>query len=84
MTKFMTFNPKNDKPVKKTTEFKYKIVRNMGTQPEIQTTTYAPENFNNIVYLYRDNYLEWDVFMAWNEDITNAWIFYGTKGDEFE
>lgn len=84
MTKFMNFNTGNTKPVKKSTEFRYKIIGNKNSMPEVQTTTYSPNDYDNVVHLYYDTVLGWDIFMAWNEDITKAWIFYGTKGDEFE
>ena len=82
MTKFMNFNPNNAKPVKKSTEFKYQV--NTGCVPGISKAESSPKEFDNIVHLYYDASLELDVFMAWNTDITFSWIFYGTKGDEFE
>ena len=82
MTKFMTFNPKNDKPVKKSTEFIYEIAT--ANPPRVEETNSSPEDFDNVVHLYYDKSLEFDVFMAWNKDINKAWILYGTKGDEFE
>jgi hypothetical protein len=82
MTKFMNFNPDNTKTGKKSTEFKYQV--GGSSAPEIQESEYSPEEFNNVIYLCYDAYLELDVFMAWNNNITFSWIFYGTKGDEFE
>ena len=80
MTKFMNFNTGNTKPVKKTTEFKYQVCG--GSTPKVLEAEYSPEEFNNVVHLYYDTALGLDVFMAWNNDITFSWIFYGTKGDE--
>ena len=82
MTKFMNFNPDKPNPGKKSTRFIYEIAT--ANPPIVEETERSPENFDNVVHLYYDKSLEFDVFMAWNEDITNAWIFYGTKGDEFE
>ena len=82
MTKFMNFNLDNVKPVKNSTEFKYQVGGD-GT-PKISKAEYSPKDFDNVVHLYYDAPLELDVFMAWNADITFSWVFYGTKGDEFE
>ena len=82
MTKFMKFNPDTPKPSKSNTEFMYQVSENetLGVEPAV----FTPKFFQNVVHLYFDCLLKLDVFMAWDEDITRAWIFYGTKGDEFE
>ena len=83
MTKFMNFNPDSAETGKKSTEFIYEIIATANS-PIVEKTISSPEDFDNVVHLYYDKSLEFDVFMAWDADIGKAWIFYGTKGDEFE
>ena len=82
MTKFMNFNPDSAETGKKSTVFIYEIAT--ANLPIVEKTYSSPEDFDNVVHLYYDKSLEFDVFMAWNADISKAWIFYGNKGDEFE
>jgi hypothetical protein len=81
MTKFTKFNPNGTTKGSKETTFKYEI---SGTTPNRDETSFIPTDFENVAHLYFDITYELDVFMAWDEDIDEAWILYGTKGDEFD
>ena len=83
MTKFMNFNSDRVTSKNRNTKFKYEIGWSNGT-PVIEAPNNSPKEFENVMHLYYDNILKLDVFMAWNNDITRAYIYYGTKGDEFE
>lgn len=80
-TKFSRFQPNKDSTKSKQTVFKYEI---SGNEPEVNHCSYNPGNFENVVYLFYDFTYDLDVFMCWNDNINEAWIFYGTKGDEFD
>lgn len=57
--------------------------KSMSHRLDISTTRSTVDDFENIELILRHNTYG-DVFLVWNNDKNNCWIFFGEAGDEFK
>ena len=78
MTKFIDLKLDGEKEKGQKTFFE-----TMVTDKDVLITPNNPDNYDNVMHLFT-NEIYGSVFVAWDDDCPeHKYIYFGTKGDEF-